>query len=179
MKKAFILLPLASCLVLWLPQSRADQLDELIDGMEGGVTVSPDKQAEILKTTGTVASESYKDSIVNLYLWEIKASIVDPDNNGGWPYRSFLVEDNSSVRTHLTKALKERFEEKPNSILVYAAICPAIYAEDEKLVDRLQSYLKDHDAFLYKLEQTQIDRFWRPYIKDVLKKEAAGTKAEK
>ena len=179
MKKISRFLALASGLVLWLPQSRADQLDDLIDGMRSGITVNAGKQAEILKTTGIAVSQSYRDSIVNLYLWEVKASIADPDNNGGWPFRSFLVEGNPSVRKHLTKALKERFEEKPNSILVYAAVCPAIYAGDEKLVDRLQSYLKDHDSFLYKLEQAQIDQFWRPYIEDVLEKEAASTKIEK
>jgi hypothetical protein len=179
MKKTSILLALASGLALCVLLARADQLDDLIADMKKGVTAAPDKQAEILKATGTAASKSYRDSIVNLYLWEVKASIVDPENNGGWPYRSFLVEGDPSVRKSLTKALKDRFEEKPYSLLVYAAICPAIYTGDDKLVDRLQLYLKGHDSFLYKLEQTQIDQYWRPYIKDALVKEAAGTKTEK
>jgi hypothetical protein len=179
MKKTTILLAVAGGLALFALQLRADPLDELITGMRSGVTVDAGQQARIFKTTGTAASRSYIDSVVNLYLWEIKASIIDPDNNGGWPYRSFLVEGNPSVRKHLTQALMERFEEKPDSILVYAAICPALYSGDEKLVNRLESYLKANDSFLYKLEQAQIDQSWRPYIKGALAKEAAGNKTER
>jgi hypothetical protein len=179
MKKTPILLTLASCLALWLPQSQADQLDDLIAGMRKGVTVDAGQKAETIKTAQATASNSYLESIVNLYLCEIKASIIDPDNNNGWPCRSFLLEGNPTLRKHLTKALKDRFEEKPDSILVYAAICPSIYAGDDKLVDRLQTYLKDHDSFLFDFEQGQVDQYWRPYIKGVLAKEAASTKTEK
>ncbi len=78
----------------------------------------------------------------------------------------------SYLRDGLTKSLKDRFDKKPYSVLAYALICPALYAKDDKLVDQAQSYLKDHDSFLYKLEQAQIDSYWRPYIKDALAKEA-------
>jgi hypothetical protein len=179
MKKTSILLGLAACLALCVPQSRADQLDDLISGMKKGVTVDAGQKAETIKTAKAAASKSYLDGIVNLYLCEIKISIIDPDNNSGWPCRSFLLEGNPSLRKQLTKALKDRFEENPDSTLVYAAICPAIYAGDGKLVDRLQSYLKDHDSFLFNFEQGQIDQYWRPYIKGVLEKEAAGTKTKK
>ncbi|MGA3006466.1 MAG: hypothetical protein ABSE59_01115 [Opitutaceae bacterium] len=176
MKKTSILLLSVLCLPFCALLSHADPLDDLIDGMRVGVTFNEGQQARILKTTGAAASESYKDGIVSLYLWGIKASIVDPDHNGDWPYRSFLVDGNPSLRKHLNRALKERFEKKPDSILVYAAICPAIFGGDEERVDRLQSYLKEHDAFLFKLEQAQIDQYWRPYIKKALAKEAAGKK---
>jgi hypothetical protein len=179
MKKTPIVLAFAGCLALWAPQSRADRLDALIDGMRKGAVVDAGQKAEIIKAAQKTASNSYLDSIVNLYLCEIKASIIDPANNSGWPCRSFLLEGNPSLRKHLTKALKDRFEEKPDSILVYAAICPAIYAGDDKLVDRLQTYLKDHDSFLFNFEQGQIDQYWRPYIKEVLEKEAAQQKAGK
>jgi len=179
MRKTTILFAVASGLALFALQLRADPLDDLISGLRSGVTVDAGQQARILKATGTASSQSYVNSIVNLYLWEIKASIVDPDKNGGWPYRSFLVEGNPSLRKHLTQALMERFEARPDPILVYAAICPAIYAGDEKLVDRLESYLKANDSFLYKLEQAQIDQSWRPYIKGALAKEAAGNKTER
>jgi hypothetical protein len=179
MKKTSILLGLAACLALGVPRSPADQLDDLIAGMRQGATVDAGQKARMIKTAQATASNSYLESIVNLYLCEVKASIIDPANNSGWPCRSFLLEGNPTLRAHLTKALKERFEEKPDSTLVYAAICPAIYAGDDKLVGRLQSYLKDHDSFLFNFEQGQIDQYWRPYIKGVLQKEAAGTKAEK
>ncbi len=180
MKKSSLLLLLAGSLALCASLARADQLDDLIAGLRSGaVTVDPDKRAEILKTTGAAASKSYHDSIVNLYLWEIKTSIVDPDHNGGWPYRSFLVEDDSPVRKNLTDALKERFDEKPDAILAYASICPAIYAGDDKQVESLESYLKDNDSFLYDREQADVNQYWRPYIKSVLEKQAPSEKTAK
>lgn len=180
MKKSSLFLLLAGGLAFCAPLARADQLDDLIAGLRSGaVTVDPDKRAEILKTTGAAASKSYHDGIVNLYLWEIKTSIVDPDRNGGWPYRSFLVEGDPSVRKNLTKALNERFEAQPDAILAYALICPSIYAGDDKQVESLESYLKDNDSFLYAREQTDVSQYWRPYIKDVLEKETPAEKTEK
>jgi hypothetical protein len=176
MKKISILLALASCLALSAPRSRADQLDDLIAGMRKGVSADAGQKAKIIKIAQATATHSYLDSIVNLYLCEVKASIIDPANNSGWPCRSFLLEGNPTLRKHLTKALKDRFEESPDPVLVYAAICPAIYAGDDKLVDRLQSYLNDHDSFLFNFEQGQVDPYWRPYIKNVIEKEAAGNK---
>jgi hypothetical protein len=173
MKKIPIFLALASCLVLCASRARADQLDDLISGMRKGVAVDADKRKEIIHTTGVAAYNSYCDSMANLYLQEVKESIADPDNNGGWPVRSFLTEGaDPYVRGRLTKVLKDRFDKKPYSVLAYTLICPAIYTGDGKLVDQAESYLKDHDSFLYKMEQTQVDSYWRPYIKDVLAKEA-------
>ena len=173
MKKISIFLALASCLALCAPLARADQLDDLISGMRKGVAVDAGKRAEIMHTTNLAAFNSYCDGMATLYLQEVKESIADPDNNGGWPYRSFLTEGaDPYLRKSLTKALQDRFDKKPYSVLAYTLICPAIYTGDDKLVDQAQSYLKDHDSFLYKMEQTQIDSYWRPYIKNVLAKEA-------
>jgi hypothetical protein len=178
MKKLSILLLLVSGLAFCAQWVRADPLDDMIAGMKKGVTVDAGQKEAIIKTAKATASKSYLDGIVNLYLCEIKISIIDRENNSGWPCRSFLLEGNPSLRKHLTKALKDRFEDKPDSILVYAAICPAIYAGDDKLVDRLQTYLKDHDSFLFNFEQGQIDQYWRPYIKGVLAKEATPPAAK-
>jgi hypothetical protein len=173
MKNTPILFALASCLLLCAPRARADQLDDLISSMKKGVAIDADQRKEIIRTTGEAAFKSYCDGMAMLYLQEIKTAIVDPDHNGGWPVRSFLTEGaDPYLRVGLTKALKDRFDKKPYSALAYALICPALYTGDEKLADQAQSYLKDHDSFLYKMEQTQVDSYWRPYIKSVLAKEA-------
>jgi hypothetical protein len=177
MKKTSILLALASCLLLCASRARADQLDDLISSMRKGVAVDADQRKEIIHATSEAAYNSYCESMASLYLQEVKESIADPDHNGGWPYRSFLTEGaDPYVRGRLTKTLKDRFDKKPYSVLAYTLICPAIYTGDDKLVDQAQSYLKDHDSFLYKMEQTQIDSYWRPYIKNVLAKEAPPAK---
>ena len=179
MKKTSIILALSSCLALCAPLVRADQLDDLISSLRKGVAVDADKRKEIIHTTGEAAFKSYCDGMATLYLQEIKTAIVDPDHNGGWPVRSFLTEGaDPYLRVGLTKALQDRFEKKPYSVLAYALVCPALYTGDDKLVDEAQMYLKDHDSFLYKMEQTQIDSYWRPYIKNVLAKEAPAPAAK-
>lgn len=164
---------LGCALGLCFSPSRADQLDDLITDMRNGTATSVDQnqRTEMLKATHEVASKSYQDGIVDLYLWEIKASIVDPDHNGGWPDHSFLVETSPDVRKNLTKALKERFDKKPYSLLAYALVCPALYVGDDKLVKEAESYLKAHDSFLYILERDQIDQSWRRHIKEILAQE--------
>jgi hypothetical protein len=177
MKKTSILFALASCLLFGPSPARADQLDDLISSIKKGVAVDAAQRTEVIHTTGDAAFKSYCDGMATLYLQEIKTAIVDPDHNGGWPVRSFLTEGaDPYLRVGLTKALHDRFDKKPYSVLAYALICPALYTGDDKLVDQAQTYLKDHDSFLYKMEQTQIDSYWRPYIKNVLTKEAPAAK---
>ena len=177
MKKTSIRLALACCLLLGPSLARADQLDDLISSIKKGVAVDADQRKEIIQTTSDAAFKSYCNGMATLYLQEIKTAIVDPDHNGGWPVRSFLTEGaDPYLRVGLTKALQDRFDKKPYSVLAYALICPALYTGDDKLVDQAQTYLKDHDSFLYKMEQTQIDSYWRPYVKNVLAKEAPAAK---
>ena len=179
MKKIYVLLALAICLLLCSSRARADQLDDLISSMRKGVAVDADKRKEIIHETGVTAYNSYSEGVATLYLQEVKESIADPDSNGGWPYRSFLTEGaNPYARGRLAKTLKDRFDKKPYSVLAYTLICPALYTGDDKLLEEAQSYLKDHDSFLYKMEQAQIDQYWRPYIKDVLAKETPPAAAK-
>lgn len=168
MKIPSALLASAICFAFCVPQARADQLDDMIAAMRKG-TPAPANRKEILKTIGAAAGKAYTDSIVNLYLEEVKASIIDSTNNSGWPYRSFLVEDDPLLREDVAKGLKERYKEKPDPILAYALICPALYEEDAAMVGHLERYLKDNDPYLFKLEQTQIDKYWRPYVAAVMK----------
>jgi hypothetical protein len=171
MKKTSAFLALTSC--LFLCASRADQLDDLISSIKKGAPVDAAKRTEAIRMTSDTAFKSYCDGMATLYLQEIKTAIVDPDHNGGWPVRSFLTEGaDPYLRVGLAKALQDRFDKKPYPVLAYAMICPALYTANDKLVDEAQSYLKDHDSYLYKMEQAQIDSYWRPYIKNVLAREA-------
>jgi hypothetical protein len=180
MKKTSVHFALASCILLCASRAQADQLDDLISNMRTGVAVDADQRKAIIHATGEAAYNSYCDGMATLYLQEIKTAIVDPDHNGGWPVRSFLTEGaDPYLRVGLTKALQGLFDKEPNAVLAYALICPAIYTGNEKLVDEAQSYLKDNDSFLYKIEQTQIDSYWRPYIKNVLAKESPPAPAAK
>ncbi len=158
--------------------TRAEPLDDLIAGLRSGAVtgVDPAKRAEILKTANLAASETYGTGLAALYLWEIKASIVDDENHGGWPCRSFIVCD-QYMRKALAKTLTKQFDDAPDAITAYALLCPALYLRDEALFARAQQYLKENDEFLAKRAQTQLETFWRGFINARLEKEDADKKA--
>jgi hypothetical protein len=162
-KKTSLPLALGFCFLLVAPRTQATSLDDLVAGARSGTPAPADKN-DILKAAGKAAYGAYTDTLADLYLEEIKVSIVDPDQNGGWPFRSSLIESDYYSRKSLTRELNRRFDEKPDAVLAYASICPALYAGDAARIDRLERYLQANDPFLYKMEQDQIARFWRPFI---------------
>ena len=154
--------------------ARADRLDDMIATLRSGGRINPNRLGHnIFKELkgDPDPSDAYSVALANLYIREIKLSIVDPDTQGGWPYHSFLVEDPNDLRRDLTDALTARFKAKPDSITAYALICPVLYAGDEKKVAFYQTYLKANDPFLYKREQKNITAYWRKGIADELKDE--------
>jgi len=176
MKKARSLFLLGAGLLTLVPLARADQLDDMITALRVGAAFDSSKLGTNLLSAAADLSNSttnaFSDAEANLYLYEIKLSIVDPASEGGWPYRSFLIQTDVNLRTMLTGTLTARFSATPNSVLAYALICPALYAKDEKQVASLESYLKVNDPFLYKLEQGNVAQFWRGNIESALKSQA-------
>lgn len=145
---------------------QADPLDELIGAARRGVAPTDMVQVRAtIKTVLTSEGQAYDRAVAQLYLSEVKASIIDPENHGGWPYRSFLVMDGGSQAESLLDELKRSYAESPNPTLAYALVCPALYAGDEALVGQLEAYLKRTDPYLHKLEQAKVNEFWRPWIK--------------
>ena len=70
----------------------ADPLDDLIADRKSGVTrVDPAKQQATVQAGLSRASSAHASAMANSYLAQVKSSIVDPENHGGWPCRSSLV----------------------------------------------------------------------------------------
>jgi hypothetical protein len=162
---------LALCLTLLAVPARADQLDDLLADMRrGNVTTTAAQRTEIVGIALTECGNHYRSAIAQLYLAEIKASLIDPENHGGWPYRTFLLANKTYLQENLTSELKRMYAAKPDPLLAYALVCPALFAGDDTLVGQVEAYLKDKDPFLYQREQTEVDKFWRPYIQAELKK---------
>lgn len=164
-------------LVVWLCLSscaalvRADPLDDLIAARKsGGTRVDPAKQQATVQAGLSRASSAHASAMANSYLAQVKSSIIDPDNHGGWPCRSSLVYQPTMRRT-LTAILKARFERQPDPIVAYAVICPAIYERNPELMNRAIDYLKKHDPFLHDLAQEQMSTFWLPFISNALKRQ--------
>ncbi len=165
----------AAGLVFAIGSMRADPLDDLILSRKNGTSPAPTPAQidEAFKVAQVAADQSYHNGLVDLYLSEIKLSLADPDRNGGWPYRSFLLdrfiseEDGAALRNNRTDALKERFAAKPDPIRAYVRGGPALFAGDEASLNQAQAYLKEHDPVLFKWEQDKEAR-WRSAIKATL-----------
>lgn len=149
----------------------ADPLDDLIADRKAGVTrVDPAKQQATVQAGLSRSSSAHASAMANSYLAQVKSSIIDPENHGGWPCRSSLVYQPTTRRT-LTAILKSRFERQPDAITAYALVCPAIYERNNELMSRALDYLKVNDPFLHNLAQEQMAAFWLPFISNVLKKQ--------
>lgn len=129
-----------------------------------------DHWTEIRKAADTKAQVAFEAGLVALYLQQVKKSVIDPQNHGGWPCRSFLVFD-SSLRNQLFTALKNELESHPSALIKYALICPALYAGDDALVSKLLESLEQEDKFYSEKANASI-AIWKPYISKHLKTEA-------
>ena len=170
MKTAFWL-PSLLCLATILPDAGADPLDDRIAEMKsGGAAGDPAKLQNDVQAGLSKAGAVYRTAMVNDYLFQVKASIVDEENHGGWPCRSTLVYT-ASTRRALTSGLKSRFEQKPDAMVAYALICPAIYAKDDVLLNRALDYLRKNDPFLHQRAQLHMNVFWVPFINELLSRQ--------
>ncbi len=153
----------------------ADALDGLMQGMrnEGGVA-DADAAQRAIQARLAKDSSVLGNAIAESYLGQVKASVIDPDRHGGWPCRSSLVY-NSSTRRTLTLALNARFKHRPDAFLAYALICPALYAKDDAMLNTALNYLRKNDPFLHQLAQSNMGKFWLPFITNTQKKQAPAT----
>jgi hypothetical protein len=92
----------------------------------------------------------------DLYIEQIKWSLISPKNHGGWPVRSFIVEEPDWV-ADIYRILKKKAEQTDDPLIDYALICPALYMIDEPEVQRLLVRLEQRDHFLYKQAQENLD----------------------
>ena len=168
----------AAIILFALPVSiaRADKLDDMITTLRSGGTLDPSKLGmnllhEVYDAPGS-SHKAFPEAAANLYIDEIKLSIADPESEGGWPCMSSLVVD-ENMRNAVADVLRTRFGIKPDSIVAYALICPALYADDVSKIALYETYLKDNDLFLYKIEQGNAPN-WR----NVVAKELSTRKAD-
>ncbi len=82
--------------------------------------------------------------------------MISPKNHGGWPVRSFIVEEPDWV-ADIYRILKKKAEQTDDPLIDYALICPALYMIDEPEVQRLLVRLEQRDHFLYKQAQENLD----------------------
>ena len=153
-----------------------DPLDEIISARRrGDLPGDPNAEQDAIQKRLSTAATAERTAMTNAYLAQVKASIIDPENHGGWPCRSWLVVQ-STPRRMITPLLKTRFERTPDAGLAFAVICPALYAKDEALLNRALAYLEKNDPFLHQLANQQMKSFWMPFIADMLRKQTPASK---
>ena len=111
-------------------------------------------------------TESYNKFLgfaADLYIEQVKWSLISPKNHGGWPVRSFIVEEPDWI-ADIYRVLKKKAEQTDDSLIDYVLICPALYLVDEPEVQRLLGRLEQKDQFLYKQAHENLDRWWRVEI---------------
>ena len=85
----------------------------------------------------------------DFYVDQVKWSLISPETQGGWPYRSFVVESPEWI-DEIFRNLKTKAEQSGDSLVDYALICPALYLVDQPEVQQLLVRLEGKDQFLYK-----------------------------
>jgi hypothetical protein len=131
-----------------------NQIQRLREGKE--ITIS---DADFLKARMDPHNK-FLAFAADLYVEQIKWSLISPKKHGGWPVRSFVVEEPDWIGD-IYRILKKKAEQSDDSIFDYALICPALYMVDEPEVQRLLARLEQKDQFLYKQAHENLDKWWR------------------
>ena len=145
---------LSSAATAYSQVSLDDQIQRLREGKK--ITISG---ADFLKAR-TDRHDKFLEFAADLYIEQIKWSLISPEKHGGWPVRSFIVEEPDWI-ADIYRNLKKKAEQTDDSLVDYALICPALYMVDEPEVQRLLARLEQKDQFLYKQAHENLDRWWR------------------
>lgn len=132
------------------------QIQRLREGKK--ITIS---DADFLKARSD-AFNKFLAVAADFYIEQVKWSLISPEGQGGWPYRSFVVESPEWIG-EIYRILKKKAEQTGDSLIAYALICPALYVVEEAEVQRLLAQLDRKDQFLYKQTRENLDR-WRAEI---------------
>ena len=110
------------------------------------------------------------------YLTQVKWSLIDPENHGGWPYRSETLMEYPRL---LFNVLSKMAKETGDPVVHYALVFPALSLKDDRESRAQIAWLHDHDEFLYKrirdifpLAMNALDRAKEDYAQDKKKREA-------
>lgn len=137
------------------------QIQRLRDGRKPTLT-----DAEFRKVRADTF-EKFLGFAADLYIEHIKWSLVSPEKQGGWPYRSFVVVEPEWVEGIFRK-IKEKADKTGNSLFDYALICPALYLVDEPEVQNILARLERKDQFLHKQAHMNLNT-WRAKVSETLR----------
>lgn len=121
--------------------------------------------AQFLKLR-TDTYEKFLAFAAELYVEQVKWSLVSPEKQGAWPYRSFIVVE-PEWAAGIYRKIKEKADRTGDPLFDYSLICPALYLVDEPEVQKILTRLERKDQFLYKQVQMKLST-WRTEVSDRL-----------
>jgi hypothetical protein len=137
-----------------------DRLDAEIRRLRDGKTATI-SDADFRK----LRSDTYHKFVAftaELYIEHIKWSLISPEKQGGWPYRSFVVTEAEWIED-IYREIKKKADETGDALFDYALVCPALYLVDEPEVQRILTRLERNDQFLHKEALRNLDT-WRAEV---------------
>ena|SRR2546427_7308900 len=134
----------------------SDQIQRLREGKKVSISDS-----EFYKLR-SASFDKFYDVAAQVYIDQVRWSLIDPDDHGGWPVRSPLLMI-PGVLEPIHQRLKAKSDETYDTIFDYALICPGLYMHNEAEVQKVLSRLKAKDAFLYKRANAEL-KSWRAYV---------------
>lgn len=148
------------CMSLAIIAYGEDALDSQIQRLREGkaLTMSDAESLNIRKNT----YDNFLNFAAELYVEHVKWSLISPEKQGGWPYRSFIVEEPAWIQK-IYQRLKQKAEKTDDPIFDYTLICPALYLENEPEVERILTRLERKDQFLYKQALSNLDS-WKAEV---------------
>ncbi len=149
--------------------AHADIFDDQLENLRKGkkMDLSPDDFAAATKK----AFETYEktpddpEAMADIYMAQVKWSILDEERHGGWPVRSWLIMEEPK-RKILFKTLKARFEKNSDAITAYCLLPSALFEKDAELGQKLMTTVKEKDEFLAK-KLLKAGEFWTTWVKQV------------
>jgi hypothetical protein len=142
-----------------------DLLDVQIQRLREGrkLTIS---DAEFLKLRADTY-DKFLAFAADLYIEQTKWSLISPEKQGAWPYRSFVVVEPEWVEG-IYRKIKEKADKTGDPLFDYTLICPALYLANEPEVQKILTRLERKDQFLYKQAHTNLNT-WRAAVSDRLR----------
>ena len=175
--RASLLVTLVAGLLALSPAPAAEIADAQIERVRKGLPFVPEE----LERSIQESDERHRVYHTAQYLTEVKWSLIEPEHQGGWPFRSEILMQYPRV---LFNVLSKMAKETDDPVVHYALVFPALSVKDDRESRAQIAWLHDHDQFLYQhirdifpLALNTIDEVKEEYALDQKKKEAAESAA--
>lgn len=142
---------------------RCETIDQAVARFLAGEKITAEDFAKLEKTK---PSGVEGDGVVNngsRYLMKVKISILDPDRNGGWPWRSSYVFSDSRTQKRTYTELKAIYDKHKTPLLAYALVCPAMYVDDMELLPELIAKIAENKPLKARFDEVYA-KFWKPHL---------------